>query len=192
MYWYSSTRLWRMLSFMHPEKLFQTRKILYQYFGPLLALTKLGQSRKFLFFYFTFRLFYFFGTISLFYCFSRHNVGNWEKSSMFSSYDQAGIYLGILDTIFMSFYAIGLFASGYIAEKISIRIFLTIGTALNGISLFIFGFVLPMTNCTAFPLWVWLKFRKIIFWKLWFTIRTRYSASPNFLHFLNGKNSAKK
>lgn len=73
---------------------------------------------------------------------------------MFSSYDQAGIYLGILDTIFMSFYAIGLFASGYIAEKISIRIFLAAGTALNGISLFIFGFVLPMTNCTAFPMWV--------------------------------------
>ena len=73
---------------------------------------------------------------------------------MFDSYDQAGVYLGVLDTIFMSCYAVGLYASGWIAERVSIRKFITIGTALNAITLFIFGCVLPWTNCTSFGVWV--------------------------------------
>ena len=44
-----------------------------------------------------------------------------------SSYDEAAIYLGTLDTTFMMCYSIGLFISGYIGENYSLRHVLALG-----------------------------------------------------------------
>jgi hypothetical protein len=49
-----------------------------------------------------------------------HDMGPWEKSSMFKSYDEAGVYLGILDTLFMVCYSVGLFFSGWIGERVEV------------------------------------------------------------------------
>ena len=36
---------------------------------------------------------------------------------MFDSYDAAADFLGVLDTLFMSFYAVGLYIFGYLGER---------------------------------------------------------------------------
>ena len=48
-----------------------------------------------------------------------------------SSYDEAAIYLGTLDTTFMMCYSIGLFISGYIGENYSLRHVLALGNPIN-------------------------------------------------------------
>ena len=50
-------------------------------------------------------------------------MGPWDKSVMFKSYDEAGVYLGVLDTIFMVCYSIGLYLSGWIGERVEVTIF---------------------------------------------------------------------
>ena len=95
----------------------------------------------------------------------------WTRTSLARNYEQAAIYLGTLDTTFMMCYAIGLFISGYIGEKYSLRHVLAlgefdgvsiiyreykIGTILNATTLFIFGCVLPATNCTHIGWWILL------------------------------------
>jgi len=80
----------------------------------------------------------------------------WTRTSLARNYEQAAIYLGTLDTTFMMCYAIGLFISGYIGEKYSLRHVLALGTILNATTLFIFGCVLPATNCTHIGWWILL------------------------------------
>lgn len=51
------------------------------------------------------------------------------------------ILLGILDTVFLSFYTVGLFISGWAADQITdLRVFLSIGLWGSGISLCLLGF----------------------------------------------------
>ena len=66
---------------------------------------------------------------------------------MFATYDDAGVYLGVLDTLFMSCYSIGLYIFGYLGERFELRKILAIGTLCNAITLFIFGCVLPWVEC---------------------------------------------
>merc|ERR1711953_126971 len=87
---------------------------------------------------------------------SPHETKEWERESLADSYEQAAIYLGTLDTVFMICYSIGLFVSGYLGENYSQRLVLSLGTLLNAISLFIFGCVLPWMNCTSFYIWVFV------------------------------------
>lgn len=49
-------------------------------------------------------------------------MGPWDKSVMFKSYDEAGVYLGVLDTIFMICYSVGLYLSGWIGERVEVRL----------------------------------------------------------------------
>lgn len=51
-------------------------------------------------------------------------MGPWDKSVLFKSYDEAGVYLGVLDTIFMVCYSIGLYLSGWIGERVEVTIYL--------------------------------------------------------------------
>ena len=66
---------------------------------------------------------------------------------MASDYNEAGVYLGAFDTIFMTCYSIGLFISGWVGERVELRLLISIGTLFNATTLFIFGYVLPMVNC---------------------------------------------
>ena len=50
-------------------------------------------------------------------------MGPWDKSVMFRSYDEAGVYLGVLDTIFMVCYSIGLYLSGWIGERVEVKLY---------------------------------------------------------------------
>ena len=50
-------------------------------------------------------------------------MGPWDKSVMFRSYDEAGVYLGVLDTIFMVCYSIGLYLSGWIGERVEVNLY---------------------------------------------------------------------
>ena len=87
-----------------------------------------------------------------------HNADKWTRSNpMFTTYDEAGVYLGVLDTLFMSFYAAGLYVFGYLGERFNLRLILAIGTLCNAITLFIFGCILPWIECRHFTIWalVW-------------------------------------
>ena len=46
---------------------------------------------------------------------------NWAKKAMFESYEDASVYLGVLDTTFMACYSIGLFISGWIGERVEVN-----------------------------------------------------------------------
>ncbi|CAH8616563.1 unnamed protein product [Schistosoma guineensis] len=46
---------------------------------------------------------------------------------------------GTLDLIFLSFYAVSMFLSGHVADKIDLRIYLCIGTLLSGVTTIAFG-----------------------------------------------------
>ena len=76
---------------------------------------------------------------------------------MLDSYDDAGVFLGVLDTIFMVCYAIGLYLSGWLGERIELRKLVTAGTLSTAITLMVFGYVLPMMNCKSMTVWavVW-------------------------------------
>ena len=78
-----------------------------------------------------------------------NEMKNWQKRAMFDSYEDASVYLGVLDTTFMACYSIGLFVSGWIGERVELRKFLAVGTLLNAPYLFTFGCILPWTNCTS-------------------------------------------
>jgi len=48
-------------------------------------------------------------------------------------------YLGFLDTSFLASYAIFMFVSGFVAERVNLRYFLAIGMILSGLFTFLFG-----------------------------------------------------
>ena len=76
---------------------------------------------------------------------------------MFATYDDAAVSLGVLDTLFMSFYAIGLYIFGYLGERFNLRFILAMGTLCNALTLFTFGCLLPWIECKTFTVWalVW-------------------------------------
>jgi len=45
----------------------------------------------------------------------------WQKKTMFDSYDSAGVYLGVLDTIFMICYSAGLYVNGWVGERVEVN-----------------------------------------------------------------------
>jgi len=85
-----------------------------------------------------------------------NQMKNWQKKAMFDSYEDASVYLGVLDTTFMACYSIGLFVSGWIGERVELRKFLALGTLLNALTLFTFGCILPWTNCTSKFAWAFV------------------------------------
>lgn len=68
---------------------------------------------------------------------SLNNVDNGYEP--FNNINNGSYYLGLLDTVFLSSYAIGLFVSGHIADRISINIVLLYGMCISGISVVLFG-----------------------------------------------------
>ena len=65
----------------------------------------------------------------------------WNKRHLFDSMDDADVFLGTLDTIFLFSYAIGLYLSGMIGDRVNLRLVLSFGMCMSSIVFFCFGFV---------------------------------------------------
>jgi OPA family glycerol-3-phosphate transporter-like MFS transporter 3 len=89
-------------------------------------------------------------------CNTPYNV--WNKRHVFASADDAEEFMGTLDACFMFAYAVGLFVSGFIADRNDLRIVLTVGMALTSIMVFLFGCVFEWVHYYSKPLYitVWL------------------------------------
>ena len=78
------------------------------------------------------------------------------------SYEQAAIYLGTLDTTFMVCYSIGLFISGYIGEKYSLRHVLALGKCDYIMLEVILDFLRNTTKCNYIvPVWLCVTGNKL-------------------------------
>ncbi|KAM8974428.1 sugar phosphate exchanger 3 [Pelodytes ibericus] len=63
----------------------------------------------------------------------------WYDNHLFPDADSATIFLGLLDTIFLFSYAVGLFISGIIGDRLNMRLVLTFGMCSSAITMFVFG-----------------------------------------------------
>ncbi|KAG8540285.1 hypothetical protein GDO81_019572 [Engystomops pustulosus] len=81
----------------------------------------------------------------------------WNGSDLFPDHESATIFLGLLDTIFLFSYAVGLFISGIIGDRLNMRYVLTFGMCSSAVTMFVFGTVTE-----------WLHFyNKIFYCCLW-------------------------
>ncbi|KAI3379779.1 hypothetical protein SNEBB_007791 [Seison nebaliae] len=69
------------------------------------------------------------------------NGNNWNKQQFFSSMEGAAFFEGILDTVFLVVYSIGLFISGFIGERLNLKIFISCGLFVSGVCTLLFGYV---------------------------------------------------
>ncbi|KAG8438660.1 hypothetical protein GDO86_005013 [Hymenochirus boettgeri] len=65
----------------------------------------------------------------------------WNEDSLFPDTESATIFLGILDTIFLFSYAVGLFISGIIGDRLNMRLVLSFGMCSSALTMFVFGTV---------------------------------------------------
>ncbi|XP_006861312.1 PREDICTED: sugar phosphate exchanger 3 [Chrysochloris asiatica] len=65
----------------------------------------------------------------------------WNSSHLFPSAEGATLFLGTLDTIFLFSYAVGLFISGIIADRLNLRYVLSFGMCSSALVVFVFGTV---------------------------------------------------
>uniref|UniRef100_A0A8C9SIT8 Sugar phosphate exchanger 3 n=2 Tax=Scleropages formosus TaxID=113540 RepID=A0A8C9SIT8_SCLFO len=77
----------------------------------------------------------------------------WEENKLFEDSQEATLFLGALDTIFLFSYAIGLYVSGVIGDRLNLRYVLSFGLCGSAIVEFLFGTVTE-----------WLHFYNIYFY----------------------------
>ncbi|KAG5267113.1 hypothetical protein AALO_G00218130 [Alosa alosa] len=65
----------------------------------------------------------------------------WEENRMFSDPQEATLFLGVLDTIFLFSYAVGLYISGVMGDRLNLRYVLTFGLCGSAVVEFVFGTV---------------------------------------------------
>ncbi|XP_011333921.1 glucose-6-phosphate exchanger SLC37A2 isoform X2 [Ooceraea biroi] len=70
------------------------------------------------------------------------NRDTWCDWAPFDTQDAPAL-LGMLDSAFLFAYAIAMFLSGFIAERVNLRYFLSLGMLLSGISCYLFGIAKP-------------------------------------------------
>ncbi|KAJ7329101.1 hypothetical protein JRQ81_015275 [Phrynocephalus forsythii] len=63
----------------------------------------------------------------------------WNSSHVFPSIDEATFFLGTLDTIFLFSYAVGLFISGIVGDRLDMRYVLSFGMCSSALVVFVFG-----------------------------------------------------
>ncbi|XP_044296977.1 sugar phosphate exchanger 3 isoform X2 [Varanus komodoensis] len=81
----------------------------------------------------------------------------WNSSHLFPDAEGATLFLGTLDTIFLFSYAVGLFVSGIIADRLNMRWVLSFGMCSSALVVFVFG-----------TLTEWLHFYNVWFYSfLW-------------------------
>ncbi|XP_068134360.1 sugar phosphate exchanger 3 [Hyperolius riggenbachi] len=65
----------------------------------------------------------------------------WNSNDFFPDSKSATVFLGLLDTIFLFSYAVGLFISGIIGDRLNMRYVLTFGMCSSAVTMFVFGTV---------------------------------------------------
>ncbi|XP_075458780.1 sugar phosphate exchanger 3 [Ascaphus truei] len=81
----------------------------------------------------------------------------WNSNHLFPDKDSATLFLGLLDTIFLFSYAVGLFVSGIVGDRLNMRLVLTFGMCSSAVVVFVFG-----------TLTEWLHFyNKVFYCLLW-------------------------
>ncbi|XP_031438934.1 sugar phosphate exchanger 3 [Clupea harengus] len=65
----------------------------------------------------------------------------WEENCLFSDSQEATLFLGALDTIFLFSYAVGLYISGVIGDRLNLRYVLSFGLCGSAVVEFVFGTV---------------------------------------------------
>ncbi|XP_030681862.1 sugar phosphate exchanger 3 isoform X2 [Nomascus leucogenys] len=63
----------------------------------------------------------------------------WSSNHLFPSAEKATLFLGTLDTIFLFSYAVGLFISGIIGDRLNLRWVLSFGMCSSALVVFVFG-----------------------------------------------------
>uniref|UniRef100_A0A8C3WZ74 Sugar phosphate exchanger 3 n=1 Tax=Catagonus wagneri TaxID=51154 RepID=A0A8C3WZ74_9CETA len=63
----------------------------------------------------------------------------WSRNHLFPSAEEATLFLGTLDTIFLFSYAVGLFISGIIGDRLNLRWVLSFGMCSSALVVFVFG-----------------------------------------------------
>ncbi|XP_041111428.1 sugar phosphate exchanger 3 [Polyodon spathula] len=81
----------------------------------------------------------------------------WNENQLFPSPQEATLFLGALDTIFLFSYAVGLFISGIIGDRLNLRYVLSCGLCCSAVVEFVFG-----------TLTEWFQFYNVYFYcSLW-------------------------
>ncbi|XP_053110733.1 sugar phosphate exchanger 3 [Hemicordylus capensis] len=65
----------------------------------------------------------------------------WNSSHLFPNIDEATLFLGTLDTIFLFSYAVGLYVSGVVGDHLNMRWVLSFGMCSSALVVFVFGTV---------------------------------------------------
>ncbi|XP_025147429.1 sugar phosphate exchanger 3 isoform X6 [Bubalus bubalis] len=65
----------------------------------------------------------------------------WSSNHLFPSAEEATLFLGMLDTIFLFSYAVGLFISGIVGDRLNLRWVLSFGMCSSALVVFVFGTV---------------------------------------------------
>lgn len=63
----------------------------------------------------------------------------WEDNHLFADEEQATLFLGLLDSIFLFSYAVGLYLSGVIGDRVNLRYVLCVGLCGSAAVEFVFG-----------------------------------------------------
>lgn len=63
----------------------------------------------------------------------------WNRNHLFPSAEEATLFLGTLDTIFLFSYAVGLFISGIVGDRLNLRWVLSFGMCSSALVVFVFG-----------------------------------------------------
>ncbi|XP_024846323.1 sugar phosphate exchanger 3 isoform X5 [Bos taurus] len=63
----------------------------------------------------------------------------WSSNHLFPSAEEATLFLGMLDTIFLFSYAVGLFISGIVGDRLNLRWVLSFGMCSSALVVFVFG-----------------------------------------------------
>jgi len=63
----------------------------------------------------------------------------WNSHKMYNNANDAKLFLGVLDALFLGAYSIGLFVSGILGDRYDLRLVLTLGMCVSAITVFIFG-----------------------------------------------------
>ncbi|XP_069853003.1 sugar phosphate exchanger 3 [Dipodomys merriami] len=63
----------------------------------------------------------------------------WSTNHLFPNTEEATLFLGTLDTIFLFSYAVGLFISGIIGDRLNLRWVLSFGMCSSALVVFVFG-----------------------------------------------------
>ncbi|CAL1263620.1 unnamed protein product [Larinioides sclopetarius] len=84
---------------------------------------------------------------------------NWNGHHLFDTPDNTSVFLGVLDTVFMTSYATGLFISGAVGDRMNLKYVLAFGMCSSSVTVFMFGVVSEWLH-------IYSKIWYVVFWTL--------------------------